>query len=289
MPNQKIEKITIQDKEYPKLLKEIYDPPQELFFLGEIKAEENLPLAIVGTRKVSNYGKQVTTELSRGLARAGFTIISGLALGVDGLAHQSALDVGARTVAVLGCGLDNIYPPVHKKLAEQIVKSGGAIISEYPPGTMPLKHHFPARNRIISGLSLGTLVVEAPETSGALITAKCALEQNREVLAVPGNIFNQNSFGTNQLIKLGAKAITKIEDVFEVFNLEPLKKQRKKIEPANEEEKIILDILSKEPNNIDEIVKKSNLDAATVNSTLIMMEISGKIKNLGGGNYIINS
>jgi len=289
MPNQKIEKITIQDKEYPKLLKEIYDPPQELFFLGEIKAEENLPLAIVGTRKVSNYGKQVTTELSRGLARAGFTIISGLALGVDGLAHQSALDVGARTVAVLGCGLDNIYPPVHKKLAEQIVKSGGAIISEYPPGTMPLKHHFPARNRIISGLSLGTLVVEAPETSGALITAKCALEQNREVLAVPGNIFNQNSFGTNQLIKLGAKAITKIEDVFEVFNLEPLKNQRKKIEPANEEEKIILDILSKEPNNIDEIVKKSNLDAATVNSTLIMMEISGKIKNLGGGNYIINS
>ncbi len=287
MSNQ-IQKIGLSDKNYPRLLKEIYDPPKELFFLGEIRAEENLPLAIVGTRKISNYGKQVTVELGRALARASFTIISGLALGVDGLAHQAALDVGTRTIAVLGCGLDNIYPPTHKNLAEKIVAGGGAIISEYPTGTLPLRQHFPARNRIIAGLSLGVLVIEAPETSGALITAKCALEQNREVLAVPGSVFSQNSFGTNQLIKLGARPITKVEDILEAFNLEFPEKQKREIKPANKEEKIILDILSNEPINIDEIVKKSGLDASTINSTLVMMEISGKVKNLGGGNYIIN-
>ncbi len=188
MSNLKIKKITINDRGYPKLLKEIYNPPKELFYLGEIQAEENLPLAIVGTRKVSNYGKQATIELGRALARAGFTIISGLALGVDGLAHQAALDAGTRTVAVLGCGLDNIYPPTHKKLAEKIIASGGAVISEYPPGTPPLKQNFPARNKIVSGLSLGVLVIEAPETSGALITARYALDQNREVFAVPCSI-----------------------------------------------------------------------------------------------------
>jgi DNA processing protein len=286
MSNQ-IQKINPNDKNYPRLLKEIYDPPKELFFLGEIKAEENLPLAIVGTRKVSNYGKQVTIELGRSLARAGFTIVSGLALGVDGLAHQAAIDVKARTIAVLGCGLDKIYPPNHKKLAEKIITQGGLIISEYPPGTPPLKHHFPTRNRIIAGLSLGVLVIEAPETSGALITARYALEQNREVFAVPGNIFNQNSIGTNQLIKLGAKLVTKPEDIFETFNLDLPKKQKKEIKPANKEEEAILKVLSDEPISIDEIVKQSGLNTSIVSSTLIMMEISGKVKNLGGGQYII--
>lgn len=285
MSNQ-IQKISLNEKNYPRLLKEIYNPPKELFFLGEIRAEENLPLAIVGTRKFSNYGKQATIELGRSLAKTGFTIVSGLALGIDSLAHQAALDVGTRTIAVLGCGLDNIYPAIHKKLTEKIIAQGGLIVSEYPPGTPPLKHHFPARNRIIAGLSLGVLVIEAPETSGALITAKCALEQNREVFAVPGNIFSQNSFGTNQLIKLGAKPVTQIEDILETFNLALPEKQKREIKPANKEEEIILKILSNESMSIDEIVKQSGLNASIVNSTLIMMEISGKAKNLGRGNYI---
>jgi DNA processing protein len=288
MSRLEIKKITINDPNYPKLLKEIYDPPKELYVWGELKAEENYPLAVVGTRKVSNYGKQITIDLVRNLAKAGLTIISGLALGVDGIAHQTCLDVNGRTIAVLGSGLNHIYPAIHRNLAEKIVKSGGAVISEYPPDTKPERWTFPVRNRIIAGLSLGVLVIEAPETSGALITARFALDSGREVFAVPGNINQPNSVGTNQLIKLGAKVVTKAEDILDAFNLVLTEQFKKEIKPANKEEKIILEILNDGPLHVDEIIKKSKLEAPLVNSTLVMMEITGKVKHIGGGIYSRN-
>lgn len=280
-----IKKITISDAAYPKLLKDVYDAPKELYIIGELKTEEQYPLAVVGTRKISNYGKQATVDLVRNLTKAGLTIISGLALGVDGLAHQTCLDVGGKTIAVLGSGFDHLYPPTHQKLAEKIIKSGGALVTEYPPDTKPTKWSFPARNRIIAGLSMGVLVIEAPEASGALITARCALDLGREVFAVPGSIYSQNSLGTNQLIKLGAKPVTKAEDILDALNLELAVEQKKEIKPANPEEKIILDILEDEPLHIDEIIKQSKLSAPIISSTLVMMEITGKVKHLGGGNY----
>lgn len=212
-------KINIKDKNYPPLLKEIPDPPQELYIWGKLKKSEKYPLAVVGTRKVSNYGKQATLELVTELAKTGLTIISGLALGVDGISHQAVLDVNARTIAVLGSGFDHLYPKEHIKLSNDIVKSGGAVIAEYPPDTKPTQKTFPARNRIIAGLALGVLVIEAPMRSGALITARHALEQNRDVFAVPGSIYNKNSAGTNNLIKMGAKPVTDQNDILESFNL----------------------------------------------------------------------
>ena len=210
--------IHFEDENYPRLLKEIYDPPQQLYCLGESKAREKFPLAVVGTRKISFYGRKTTEYLVNGLCQAGLTIVSGLALGVDGLAHQIALENGTKTIAVLGSGLDTVYPPAHKKLAKRIVDSGGALVSEYPPKTQPSKMTFPARNRIVAGISLGVLVIEAPMKSGALITARFALEQGREVFAVPGSIYSENSQGCNLLIKTGAKPVTKVEDILETFN-----------------------------------------------------------------------
>jgi len=280
-----IQKINLESTNYPKLLKEIYDPPKQLYVWGELKSEENYPLAVVGTRKISSYGKQATTDLVRNLTKAGLTIISGLALGVDGLAHQACLDVNGRTIAVLGSGLNKIYPSLHKKLAEKIVTSGGAVISEYEPDQGPTKWNFPARNRIVAGMSLGVLVIEAPEGSGALITASCSLDLGREVFAVPGNIYQANSFGTNRLIKMGAKPVSQAEDILDALNLELTSPIKKEIKPANPEEKIILEILTLEPLHIDEIIKQSKLEAPVVSSTLIMMEIVGKIKNLGQGHY----
>lgn len=285
MSRVEFQKITIKSPNYPRLLKEIYDPPKELYVWGDLRAEENYPLAVVGTRKVSNYGRQVTIDLVKNLAKVGLTIISGLALGVDGLAHQACLDVNGRTIAVLGSGLKHIYPSVHQKLAEKIVKAGGAVISEYPPETKPAKWNFPARNRIIAGMALGVLVIEAPEVSGALITARCALDSGREVFAVPGNINNQNSIGTNRLIKLGAKPVTRAEDILESFNLELTLEFKKEVKPASKEEAIILEILKQEPAQIDEIIRKSKLEPPIVSSTLTIMEITGKVKHIGGGTY----
>jgi len=214
-----IQKITIKNENYPELLKKIYDPPQKLYISGELRKEEKYPIAIVGTRKISNYGKQTTRLFAEALAEAGITIISGLALGVDGLAHQIALEKGTRTIAVLGSGLNIIYPPVHQKLAQEIIKSGGAVISEYSPNTTPTKKTFPARNRIVSGLSLGVLIIDAPKKSGALITARTAIEQGREVFVVPGRINDFNSEGCNYLIKIGAHLVTNPEEIIESLNI----------------------------------------------------------------------
>ena len=212
-----IQIITIKNESYPELLKKIYDPPQKLYILGELKKQEKYPLAIVGTRKVSNYGKQMTRFFAEALAEAGITIISGLALGVDGLAHRIALEKKARTIAVLGSGLNIIYPPAHKKLAQEIIQLGGAVISEYSPNTGPTKKTFPARNRIVSGLSLGVLVIEAPKKSGALITARTAIEQGREVFIVPGRINDFNSEGCNHLIKIGARLVTNPQEIIDTI------------------------------------------------------------------------
>jgi len=212
-----IQILTIKDKNYPELLKKIYDPPSKLYVSGELKKEEKYPLAIVGTRRISNYGQQTTRLFAEALAEAGITIISGLALGVDGLAHRIALEKKARTIAVLGSGLNIIYPSAHQKLAQEILVSGGAVISEYSPNTSPTKKTFPARNRIVSGLSLGVLVIEAPRKSGALITARTAIEQGREVFVVPGRINDLNSEGCNYLIKMGAHLVTSPEEIIEVI------------------------------------------------------------------------
>jgi len=214
-----IQKITIKDKNYPELLKKIYDPPQELYISGELRKEEKYPIAIVGTRKISNYGQEMTRLFAEALAEAGITIISGLALGVDGLAHRIALEKNSRTIAVLGSGLNVIYPSAHKELFKKIIESGGAVISEYSPNTSPTKKTFPARNRIVSGLSLGVLVIDAPKKSGALITARTAIEQGREVFVVPGRINDFNSEGCNYLIKMGARLVTDPEEIIESLNI----------------------------------------------------------------------
>ncbi|MEA1937204.1 MAG: DNA-processing protein DprA [Patescibacteria group bacterium] len=291
LEKEKIKIITIEDTSYPTLLKETHSAPAVLYFKGEIE-KDNLSIAIVGPRKVSIYGKQASSQFAGELSKAGLTIVSGMALGVDSIAHNECVKLKNKTVAVLGGGIDtaSIYPSSNCQIAENIVANGGAIISEYPIGTPPLKQHFPARNRIISGLSLGVLVIEASERSGALITARFALEQNREVFAVPGSIFSKNSEGTNNLIKLGAKLSGKSEDILEELNLEfasEIKKAREII-PDNEEEKIILENLSPdEPIQIDKLAKTIAINTSALSSLLTLMEIKGKVKNVGGMRYVI--
>jgi len=284
-----IRKITLKDKEYPSLLKEISGPPEELYIKGEFTNQDKVTIAVVGTRKYTQYGKEVTFDIVGKLARLGITIVSGLARGIDTFAHQATLEADGRTIAVLGSGLDkaSFFPPPNYHLGEKISQQG-AVISEYPPGVHGTKFTFPERNRIISGLSLGVVVVEAPEQSGALITAALALEQNREVFAVPGPIYEKNSLGTNRLIKMGAKLVTDIDDILEELNLSHLlTTERKKIKPDNEKEEIILSILSLQPIHIDEIIKNSKLPTGIVNSTLMILELKKAVRNLGKGNYVL--
>lgn len=283
--------LTINDSQYPKLLKEIWNPPAILYMKGVLPPDDEFNLAVVGTRKISTYGRQITSMLTSELVQNGFNIISGLALGVDALAHQTTVGLGGKTVAVLGSGIDDesIYPTGNRFLASEIIKTGGAVISEYPTGTIAMPGNFPLRNRIVSGLSLGTLVIEAAEESGALITAHCALEQNREVFAVPGSIFNPTSAGPNKLIKIGAKAVTSVHDILETLNLVQAANftQNKKILPSSPEEEKILINLSAEPTHVDKIIAASGLDTAKVGAILTLMEMKGMVKNLGGMNYVI--
>lgn len=294
-----IKKVNIKDKIYPALLKELLDAPKDLYFRGQLPAspsaslggpqKDEVCLAMVGTRRYSEYGKRAAIFLAESLARLGITIVSGLAIGIDAFAHQGALNVGGRTIAVLGSGVDDdsIYPAQNKKLAQKILENNGALISEYPTGTKPMLHHFPLRNRIISGLCKGVIIIEAREKSGALITTARALEQNREVFALPGPIFSPTSFGPNNLIKLGAKLITGVNDILEELNLPLIETEKIKIKPANQEEEKILNFLSQEPQSINDLTKKTKLDIAIINSTLTLLEIKGAVKNLGKGNYIL--
>jgi len=282
--------ISVDDIEYPQLLKETYNPPFALYIKGRLKVE-NINIAIVGSRKVTSYGKQVAQTLARNLTEAGLTIVSGMATGIDTIAHMESLKAGKETIAVLGNGLDtpNIYPPANRKLSEEIALSG-AVISEYPIGIPPLRHHFPARNRIISGISVGVIVVEATEGSGALITAKHALEQNKEIFAVPGSIFSESSVGTNNLIKSGARLITSAREVLEELNLTLATDfiKNRKVVPESPEEKIILDHLSKEPIHIDKLAEKANLSTSEITATLTLMEMKGKVRNMGGMTFVIS-
>jgi len=285
-----IKTINIQDKNYPKLLKEIKDPPEILYVRGEILPDDSF-FAVVGTRMASSYGKQVALEIAGDLAEAGLTIVSGMAPGIDTFCHQATLERKGRTIAVLGTGLDekSIYPQSNLKLAEKILKTGGALISEYPPGTPGSKFTFPQRNRIISGLSLGVLVVEAKQKSGALITAHHAFSQNRKVFAVPGPIHSSNSKGPHYLIKKGAKLAENANDILRELNLPfPRFHLGKEIKGENEGENLILGVLKEGALDVDKIIEKTNLPASKVASTLAILEIKGKVRNLGGNIYAIN-
>lgn len=290
LDQENIEVISINDSIYPALLKEISDPPHTLFVRGRLPKNGSPALGVVGTRKFTAYGKFACQEIVGPLAGRGIIIVSGLALGIDAIAHQVALDNNCQTVAVLGTGIDknSVYPAAHQHLAEKIIEAGGALISEYPPGFTPTQYSFPARNRIIAGLTLGTLIVEAPENSGALITAKCALDYNREIFAVPHSINSPTGIGPNNLIKMGAKAVTRASDITECLNLTELKEiiNNKQILPANPTEAKILELLSQEPQHVDLIIKTSGMDSSSINSTLALMEINGKVLNLGGMNYV---
>jgi DNA processing protein len=280
--------LTCNDPSYPSRLKEIYDYPPVLYIRGSLLSKDEWYLAVVGTRRASVYGKQVTDEIVTDLAQSKITIVSGLAKGIDTVAHQSALDAGGRSLAVFACGLDIIYPGENARLARRIMEQG-ALISEYPLGTRPRAENFPRRNRILSGLSLGVLVTEAGESSGALITAHLALEQNREVFAIPGSILSPASRGTNHLIQEGAKLVRSYTDILEELNLMAVARQMemREILPESDTESLLLQQLSAEPTHIDEVCRSSGLPASTVSSTLAMMELKGLVKQVGTMNYVL--
>ena len=283
-----IKVFTWHDPGYPARLKEIYDYPPILYVRGSLLPEDEWCLAVVGTRRATVYGKQVTEEIVTDLAQNKITIVSGLARGIDSVAHRTALEAGGRSIAVLGCGLDIVYPSENADLARRIIKQG-ALISEYPLGTRPRAENFPRRNRIMSGLSLGVLVTEAGKTSGAMITAHLALEQNREVFAIPGSILSPVSSGTNHLIQEGAKLVSNYTNILEELNLEAVAHQMeiKEAIPASGTETRLLKQLGAEPTHIDEVCRNSDLPMSQVSSTLAMMELKGLVKQVGTMNYVL--
>jgi DNA processing protein len=274
---------------YPRLLKEIADPPQLLFHRGTLHPGDAKAIALVGSRRASLAGARIARELSGALAGCGFTVVSGLARGIDTAAHRGALDAGGRTIAVLGSGIDIIYPRENRKLASEIERSG-TLVSELPPGTQPKRHTFPRRNRIISGLSLGTVVVEAGPSSGALITAGCALEQNRSVFAVPGTPGFEGSEGTNRLIKEGATLVESARDIVEElmpqielpFQGTPGRSDRNCISPAEEE---VMGLLGRAPAHVDEISRALGESPSHVVAILLLLETRGLIVSLPGKFY----
>ncbi len=280
--------LSYHDTDYPPRLKEIYDYPPILYVRGTLLPEDEWCLAVVGTRRATVYGRQVTEEIVTDLAQNKITIASGLAKGIDSVAHRSALEAGGRSIAVFACGLDSVYPAENSDLARRIMQQG-ALISEYPLGTRPRAENFPRRNRILSGLSLGVLVTEAGETSGAMITAHMALEQNREVFAIPGSVLSPASRGTNHLIQEGAKLVRDYTDILEELNLTAVAHQieMKEIIPESDAESLLLKQLNAEPTHIDEVCRSSGLSIATVSSTLAMMELKGLVKQVGAMNYVL--
>lgn len=278
--------VVRDDREYPPLLKEIYDPPYLLFVQGSLEGFQRPSLAVVGSRKHTHYANYIIDHMVSEVAPA-ITIVSGLARGVDGLAHQAALKAPSATIAIVGCGQDIIYPPEHRGLAEKIVAQGGAIISEYPLGTAPLPQHFPARNRILAGATDATLVVECDIKSGAMITAHHALEQDRQVLAVPGPISSFSSSGPNALLRLGAHVVTSATDVLELFNMPVRHSPLSFADTAlPEQEALVLALIQNEPVHIDRLVEQSTLNMAEINSALLFLELKGMVRNVGAANYV---
>jgi DNA processing protein len=279
--------LTWDDAAYPQRLRIIEQPPPVIYVRGELLPEDDWAVAIVGTRRVTPYGRQITEEVAAVLARNGISVVSGLARGVDAVAHQVAVKNGGRTLAVLGCGVDRIYPPEHRALADQMMTCG-AILSDYAPGTPPDSANFPPRNRIISGLSMAVVVIEAGETSGALITAEFAAEQGREVFSVPGSIFAPQSKGTNRLIQNGARPMLDARDVLDVLNLARMPQQRvaRASLPPEPTEAMILQALGDEPVHVDELRARTGLPVEKVSATLVMMELKGQARHVGGMQYV---
>lgn len=286
--NKGIQVITWEDSAYPARLKEIDQPPPVLYLRGTWVSEDTWAVAVVGTRRATAYGKQVADELGTYLAVNGVTVVSGLARGIDSYAHAAAVKAGGRTIAVFGSGVDVIYPQENQRLADKIITQG-CLMSDYPLGTYPDSVNFPARNRIISGLSLATVVIEAGDTSGALITATFAAEQGRDVLAVPGNIFSPQSKGTNHLILEGARPLLAMQDVLEVLNLTQISQQQaaRQVLPSDATEARLLQLLSYEPLHVDEICAQSGLPIDKVSAALAMMELKGMTRQVGGMSYIM--
>lgn len=285
-----IKKIEISDKNFPAKLKKIPDPPKAIYYKGKLLPDE-LCFAVIGTRRYSNYGKEAALKISGDLADSGITIISGLAPGIDTFAHLSAVNNNKRTIAVLGTGLDekNIYPKENISLARKILECGGCLISEYPPGTAGSRFTFPKRNRIISGLSIGILVIEAKEKSGSLITAGYAAKQNKKIYAVPGSIYSLNSKGTNILIKRGAKLADSASDI--LSDLKILKKTASDFTARPEisaEEIRVVDLLRREPLYLDKIIENVKLSPAKTLSLITTLEMKGIIKNIGGNTFAID-
>lgn len=280
--------LTWESAEYPRLLREIEDPPPVLYAKGTLVEEDEFAVAVVGTRRATAYGRQVTQRLVSTLASSGLTVVSGLARGIDTQAHRAALNAGGRTIAVLGCGIDRVYPPENRKLAEMIAASG-AILTDYPLGTKPEGGNFPPRNRIISGLSLGVVITEAGRRSGARITADYAAEQGRDVFAVPGSILAYSSAGTNDLIQDGAKLVARAEDILEELNLMMVAEQveARQVLPADDTEAAVLASLSAEPTHVDDIQQRLQMPVSDVTSALALMELKGLVTQVGGMRYVV--
>jgi len=287
--------IAIGDDDYPELLTQLRDPPQLLYVKGNREALHLPALAIVGSRNPTDGGARNAFDFARHLAKCGFCIVSGLAQGIDAAAHRGALDAGAVTVAILGNGIDSIYPPSNRELAEEIIKKG-AVVSEYPPGTPPMRPYFPQRNRLISGLSLGTLVVEAARRSGSLITARLSSEQGREVFALPGSIHNPLARGCHALLRDGAKLVESADDI--MAELAPLvthilqtsvESMHKQAARGNDDAEYVKlrKSMGHDPIGIDELVSRSGLTIDEVSSMLLILELDGKIEKLSGGRYAL--
>jgi len=284
----KIKQVSLAEENYPSLLKEISGPPKEIFYLGDFlnSSSINSPkVAIVGTRKATALGRAIAKDMAQKFAQKGIIVVSGLAMGIDTAAHEGALAGNGKTIAVLACGLDSIYPRQNENLARGIIENGGAVISEYPAGTEAFKNHFLERNRIVSGLSIATIVIEAPRESGALVTARLAAEQGREVFVAPGPINHPNYFGSHKLIRDGARLINSIEDIFEDLGMEFNTENSVAAAGLNDEERIIFEAIFNCGKNakVDKIIELARLEPQKVNQILALLVIKGIIKETGGG------
>ena len=287
LERQGIAVLTWEDPQYPRRLAEIEQPPPILYLRGGLSEEDDWAVAIVGTRKPTAYGRQVASEIASTLAQSGVTVVSGLARGIDSVAHQACLEAGGRTLAVLGSGVDQVYPPEHRQLAQKVIAQG-ALISDYAPGTPPDATNFPPRNRIISGLARAVVVVEAGEKSGALITAAFAADQGREVFAVPGGIYAPLSKGTNRLIQEGARPLLDSQELLSILKLGPVAEfhEARAALPADITEAYLLELLGNEALHVDEISRRSNLPVEKISATLVMMELKGLVRQMGGMQYM---
>lgn len=285
-----VQVLTWDDKDYPSNLREIDAPPPVLYVRGQLLAADALAVALVGTRRASAYGREVAHMAATEFAHNNVTVVSGLALGIDTVAHRAALDAGGRTIAVLGSGVDQVYPAQNRELGNAII-ANGALVSEYPLGTRPEANNFPPRNRIISGLSRGVVIVEASQRSGALITTNFAADQGREVFAVPGSILNPGSAGCNDLIRQGATPFLSVNDVLDQLNFATFTTQTqvRQTTPSDPLEAQIIALLARESQHIDELVRRMALPVGQVGSLLTLLELKGLVRHVGGMTYVIRT